>query len=431
MKNAIGCLLLAFASLTGAMARSQSDIPPELAGGTAREPRTDCTVGLFASPETFLAITMSKAQARYSFSDGREGAVDDNPAIECAAPQGVLVDGVLFAHQPIRVTEARFESDGATLVGQLLEPLGAEPETPLVVFAHGSEERGWIGQARDPYQMVGRGVSVFVYDKRGTGRSGGAYSQNFPQLADDLVAASRTAKRIAAGRYGRFGLIGLSQGGWIAPLAAERARADFLFIGYGLVVDILEEDSAQVALELREAGYDADVLAKAKSLTDVTARLAVSNYQDGLDDLDRLRAAYSPEPWFSKIKGGFSGVILSLPTEELRAKGIPMFDRLNIDWSLKPIDVMRKVTAPQLWALAGADREAPVDTTLARLQTLRAEGRDIRIRLFPNTDHGVWLFEEAADRSRQYTRIADGYFDLMADWAKGDLKTTYGNSLGL
>lgn len=115
-------------------------------------------------------------------------------------------------------------------------------------------------RARDPCQMVGRGVSVFVYDKRGTGLSEGDYTQNLPRLADDLVAASPTAKKLAEGRYGRFGLFSLSQGGWIAPPAAARAKAKFLRIGYGLVVDIAEQDAAQVARQLRDLRMVFDAL---------------------------------------------------------------------------------------------------------------------------------------------------------------------------
>ncbi|MEO0330545.1 MAG: alpha/beta hydrolase, partial [Bacteroidota bacterium] len=94
----------------------------------------------------------------------------------------------------------------------MIEPAVAGPETPLVIFAHGSERSGWLDTHRDPYQMVGRGLSVFVYDKRGTGASGGDYSQNVPRLAADLALAAAEAQRLAEGRFGRFGLIGLSQG---------------------------------------------------------------------------------------------------------------------------------------------------------------------------------------------------------------------------
>ncbi|MEO1729417.1 MAG: alpha/beta hydrolase [Pseudomonadota bacterium] len=389
---------------------------------------SQCLTGVYGAVGDFVMITEGSKGPRYGFSDGRAGTVSEDASIVCLGEDGVEVEGTVLAKLPVRVTPSQFESKGITLAGQLLEPDGAGPDTPLVVFAHGSEDIGWINSARDPYQMVGRGVSAFVYDKRGTGQSEGEYSQNFPELAEDLVAASQTAKTLAEGRFGRFGIVGLSQGGWIAPLAAERANADFLFIGYGLVADILEEDAAQVQLEMQEGGYDDAARVKAKKLTDVTARLAVSDYKDGLEDLDRLRDTFKDEPWFGQIKGGFSGVILAMSTEELRSKGIPMFDRLNIDWSLVPIDVMRQVDVPQFWALAGQDREAPTQTTLGRLLTLRREGKDISIRVFPDADHGMWEFEQAGNGSRTYTKVTNGFHDLMADWAKGDLKPAYGAS---
>lgn len=179
---------------------------------------------------------------------------------------------------------------------------------------------------------------------------------------------------------------------------------------------------------MREAGFSDEEVAKARQLSDVTARLAVSGYKDGLDDLDRLRDLYREQPWYKVVKGGFSGVLLGMSSEELRTKGIPMFDRLDIDWSIKPMAVLRQVEAPQLWALAGADREAPIATTLSRLETSRAEGKSITIRVFPETDHGMWEFAQANDGTRTYTHVTAGFYDLMADWAKGDLHTECGRS---
>lgn len=389
-----------------------------------------CDVGVYGSgiSDDFLVITRRDDNVRYSFSDGRAGDIGDNSPVQCVEGNVQIDTGETWARTPITVTDTRFEAENAILAGQLLEPSDAGSDTPLVIIAHGSEELGWIEAVPDIYQMVGRDVSVFVYDKRGTGLSTGQYSQNFPELADDLVVASMEAKRMAEGRYGRFGLFGLSQGGWIAPLAAQRSGADFVGIGYGLVIDILEEDAAQVELELTEKGMSEEIIAIGKQITNVTARLAVSNYQDGLEELAALQAQYGEEPWFQDIRGGFSGVLLGMSTDQLRDEGIPMFDRLNIDWSLVPMDVLREVDVPQLWLLAEDDREAPVVKSLERLNALKAEGKDITLFMFPDTDHGMWEFRQAADGSRDYTRVADGFYALMADWAKGELEPPYGNS---
>jgi uncharacterized protein len=46
-----------------------------------------------------------------------------------------------------------------------------------------------------------QGIGAFVYDKRGTGISGGTYTQDFSVLADDAVVAMKDAKRLAGTRF--------------------------------------------------------------------------------------------------------------------------------------------------------------------------------------------------------------------------------------
>lgn len=389
-----------------------------------------CETGVYRKDQSaFLSITKAGQGFGYTFSDGLVGNTQNAETLVVCGNGTVQVRGrEVWPKVAIAETNTRFASHGILLAGRLMEAPGAGKQTPLVIYAHGSEESGWIDRARDPYQMVGRGVSVFVYDKRGTGLSEGEYTQNLPRLADDLVAASQSAKKLAEGRYGRFGLLGLSQGGWIAPLAAAPAKAEFLGIGFGLVVDIAEQDAAQVAKQLRDQGYGEDIVVHGKTITDITARVVKSAYKDGLDDLARVQGQYGKEPWFAAIKGGYTGVLLSMPVDELRSKGIPRFDKYDIDWSLKPMQVLSNVKVPQLWALAAEDRQAPVALTVERLSSLRKQGQDITMYLFPDTDHGMRNYTVAADGTRKYTNIAPGFYDLMADWAKGKLDGTYGRA---
>lgn len=389
-----------------------------------------CETGIFRiNKATFVAVTKAESGFNYTFSDGIVGNTQHaNALIKCG--QGAVLVGAKETWPRVAVVESntRFESNGVTLAGRLMELPGAGKDTPLVVYAHGSEDDGWIDRAGDPYQMVGRGVSVFVYDKRGTGLSEGEYTQNFPRLSDDLVAASREAKRLAEGRFGRFGLLGLSQGGWIAPLAAVSAKAEFLGIGYGLVVDIAEQDAAQVTKELRDRGYGDDILAKAKAATDITGRLVKSGYKEGLDELADFQNKFGKEAWFSFVKGGYTGVYLSMSVDDLRKNGVPQLDKLGVDWSQNPMQVLKKVDVPHMWALADEDRQAPIALTVERLSNLRKQGQDISMYVFPDTDHGMWNYEQAADFSRKHTRITPGFYDLMADWAKGKLGGKYGKA---
>ena len=91
--------------------------------------------------------------------------------------------------------------------------------------------------------------------------------------------------------------------------------------------------------------------------------------------------------------------------------------------------VLRSLSAPVLWVLAGEDRVAPVAITHSRLDILRKEGSDIRVVVFPHTDHGSVEFETLPDGKRKATRVADGYWRLIADWAKGRLSKPYGKAV--
>ena len=381
-----------------------------------------CAPGIYRNDgAAFMVVTRTDKGLAFTSSSGAGAGT----AAVCGK-DGVIVDGVRWPRVATSDTDIRFDAGGVTLAGRLIEPPGAGKDTPLVVLAHGSEASGWIGRARDPYQLVGRGVSVFVYDKRGTGGSGGDYTQNFPRLSSDLVAASQQARRLAAGRHGRFGLIGLSQGGWIVQLAARDAQAQFIGIGYGLAVDIAEQDAAQVALRLRERGYGEGVVAIARTLTDITAKVVRSGRQEGLDELAAAQARYGKAPWFAEVRGGYSGVLLNMPVDELRERGVPQFDKLDVDWSFDAMRTAASVAVPQLWAFAEQDRQAPGAASIERLRQLRRQGRDIAIYRFPGLDHGMRHYNQAADGARTYGATEPAFYDLMADWARGQLAARYG-----
>lgn len=392
-----------------------------------------CTVGAYQGPRRdFVAIvelpdSASTGVYRYTFRDGRFDTTGDGQ-VACA-DKAVVVGAARWPRMVLKETRVTFTSGDATLAGILIEPprrSGAKP--PLIVTVHGSEDTAWIHRQRMPYMMAAQGISVFAFDKRGTGASTGTYNQNFAKLAADVVAAAATAKRLARGRYSHFGLTGGSQGGWVAPRAANAAGAEFVAIGYGLLIDPLEEDAEQVASELRNAGYGADTLARARQVTDATGAVMAAHFRAGYETLALAKARFAGEPWFAKIKGEFTGDVLRTPEAELRATGAAKYDNLDIDWGYDAVGELRKVRAPQLWVLAGADREAPSAETLARLGAARASGRSIRIVRFADTDHGIMQFKINPDGSRTMTRVADGYFRLVADWIKGRWFPPYGRA---
>jgi hypothetical protein len=397
-----------------------------------------CDIGVYVGPGGGAVIVTNDAAPeaspdfRYTFLDGRRGHFDaaDN-LIRCTV-NGVEVGqaGAAVSVWPklsIIETRTHFTSHGTDLSGMLLTPQDDLKTRPLVIVLHGSEKTTAFGTVY-PYIFAAQGIATFLYDKRGTGTSGGDYTQNFDLLADDAVAASREARRLADGHYSRWGYFGGSQGGWIAPLAAKIGGADFVAVGFGLVLSPLEEDSEQVFLELRSKGYDEKTIAQAKDVTDATGAVVASHLARGFAELARVKRRYAGMPWLQQIDGEFTGDVLRGTESELRRTGPPLLDGLNIIWHYDAMGVLRRLHTPQLWVLAGSDRDAPSDLTRARLTAMIREGLPIKLYVFPNTDHGITEFTEAADGTRTKTRVADGYYRLLGDWIWERTRPPYGTA---
>jgi uncharacterized protein len=398
----------------------------------------ECRPGVYGEgPEAFVvmgAVLPAPASGqRYLFLDGRRGvtgAAGSSFACDADVAAVTLVDGDVrrWARQATRETDATFVSAATRLVGRLIEPSApADAGRPLVVMVHGSEKTAAIGSVY-AYMLAAQGVSSFVYDKRGTGASGGDYTQNFELLADDAAAALQEARRLAAGRFVRVGFFGGSQGGWVAPLAATRSPADFVAVGFGLVVSPIDEDREQMLDEARQMKLDADAIAKIERLSRATAGLLRSHFVSGYEQLSRVRREIGNAPWAKTIKGEHSGDMLRMSDADLRRVGRARFDNLELLWDYNAEATLRKLNVPLLWVLAAEDREAPVAATRTTLQKLMIAGKPIDAYLFPDTDHGMLEFHTNADGSRTPTRITEGYLRLLADWVKGDARGTYGRA---
>ncbi|WP_439568408.1 alpha/beta hydrolase family protein [Sphingopyxis sp.] len=395
--------------------------------------QTACLPGTYAAPDgDFVVLVKSPAvpepALRYLFRDGRRGATSDAGAPLACGTGEVSVQGRTWKPIAFRETPTTFDSVGTKMTGVLIEPPGAlDAKRPLVVMVHGSERTSPIGGIYG-YAMAAQGISVFVYDKRGTGGSDGEYTQNFELLAADAANALDQSRAMAKGRFGRAGFFGGSQGGWVAPRAATVTKADFVAVGFGLVASPIEEDREQMVSEVRAAGLGDDAVQLVNRLSQATGKLLLSNFAAGYDDLDAVRRDMADRPWAAAIVGEHSGAMARMPNDELRRVGRARFDNLELIWDYDALAALNKLDAPLLWVLAGEDREAPIETTRGALLGLAKAGKPVDVYLFPQTDHGMWEYTTGADGERQVTRITDGYLKLLGDWIKRDVRGAYGRA---
>ena len=167
-------------------------------------------------------------------------------------------------------------------------------------------------------------------------------------------------------------------------------------------------------------------IAKAHEVTKAVDDVVASDFTSGYEGLAAVKRKYADEAWFHQIEGEFTGEVLKADEQTLRTKGRDLYDNLQIDWHYDALGWMRKLNIPQLWILAGADRDAPNGLTLQRLALLQREGKPIQVMIFPHTDHGIQEFTEAPDGTRTDTKTADGYYPMIGDWIKGQWRPPYG-----
>lgn len=325
--------------------------------------------------------------------------------------------GVSGKRIPLEVTNVSFEGAGVQLAGRLVMPQGTA-RVPIVVLVHGSEHSSALDSYSLQRQLPAEGIGVFVYDKRGTGKSGGVYTQNYLELADDTIAAKNEARLLAGTRAGRIGYQGGSQGGWVAPLAAKIEPVDFVIVGFGLAVSPLDEDREAIAFDLTSRGYGPGEVAKAMHIADATAAIIVSHFRKGYDQLAAVKAKYGKEPWFKYVHGDITFFMLETPEAKLREEGPVLLAGVPANYD--PMPVLRNLDTPQLWILAANDHDAPSAETVRRLRALQARGKPVTVAVFPDTEHGIYEYETAADGARVDTRNPDGYFAMMRDFILHD-----------
>jgi dienelactone hydrolase len=415
------------------------------ASAARAEAGTKCQAGIYRLADANLVdVAPEGAGLRWRTLDGRTGLITplagggwkgsrgftDDPDTTSLAFGACGGGRIVFAGVPgravsLKVIDTRFVSHGVGLKGRLVMPAGSG-RVAVMVLGHGSERTGATATAFRQRLYPTAGVGVFLFDKRGTGDSGGTYTQDFSLLADDMAAAMDEARRLAGRRAGRIGFEGGSQAGWVLPLAASRTRADFVIIGYGIAASPAEEDRTETLQDLAAAGWGADVLAKGREVTDATTELVRSNFTRGFARFNAVVAAYRAEPWFKDLKGEYTGDIVRLGEAELRVEG-PAHD-VGTPWDYDAVGALRRLPAPLLWMIAGEDTEGAGPETPRALAALQGEGRPVTVAVFPATEHGMHTFFVRAGR-REHTGYAPGYFAMELDFARrGRLPGSYGQA---
>lgn len=136
--------------------------------------------------------------------------------------------------QAFRAADVTIDTGAVTLAATLLTPIDESP-APAVIIIPGSgaatRNGSWNMYRNIGEYLVERGVAVLLYDKRGVGGSTGDWeSETFDERAQDVAAMVTYLQSRAEIDPNRIGLIGHSQGAYIAPLVVAEYPSDVKFV---------------------------------------------------------------------------------------------------------------------------------------------------------------------------------------------------------
>jgi uncharacterized protein len=248
---------------------------------------------------------------------------------------------------------------------------------------------------------VRRGVAVLLTDKRGSGASAGDWrTASFDDLAADALAGVAYLRGRREIDSTRVGLLGLSQGGWIAPLAAAREpRVAFVVDVSGAAVSFAEQSFLEMANTARQAGLTEARVAEVLALDAAAGRYAGGG---AWEPYARLRERALTGPW-AKIAAGFP----SHPDQ-------PIWTFLRSVFAFDPLPHWMLVAAPVLVASGEEDERdnVPVRESVRRLElAFRSVGkRNYRAVVAPAVGHSVM------DHGRG--EFAPAFLDALDRWTR-------------
>ena len=355
--------------------------------------------------------------ARLPFTLGRE-------AVAVEAPSRPQEPKPPF---PYDEEEALYQNGGVTIAGTLTLPPGdGKVPAALLISGSGALNRDMELAGHKPFLVLADhltrlGVAVLRVDDRGVGGSTGSTSQSTSRhKAADVLAGVRFLRAHDRIDPERVGLIGISEGGLVAPLALNRVPPGtvaftVLLAGPGVPGgDVLRQQLRRIAAA---NGATAEMIEELASLQDRALRIIGGEMppeeaEAALRQVVREQLAASPET--AQLSGE---ALESTVTAAVESNLSPWF-RFFIRYD--PAPALGGLAVPTLALFGGKDTQVDADQNQTAMEAafVGSSNNDITVRRFPEMNH---LFQTAGTGSpAEYAQIeetmAPEVLDLIGSW---------------
>jgi|APSaa5957512576_1039674.scaffolds.fasta_scaffold06798_3 uncharacterized protein len=311
------------------------------------------------------------------------------------------------------------KKSGFKIAGTLTLPKN-EKSCPAVILISGSgaQDRDETIFEHKPFMVIAdfltrNGIAVLRVDDRGVGGSEGnireATSEDF---ADDVLTGIEFLKSRSEIDHLKIGLIGHSEGGLIAPIAANKSENVAFFImlaGPGINGEQILYD--QNDLSLKAAGMNDEIINRNRKLQEAIFNIILTE-TDSAKQLDRLQRTYS-------------GGMYPMLQEEQKTAIDQRIKAVNTPWfkyflTYNPQPTLAKVKCPVL-ALNGAkDVQVPSKSNLDAIKKAISEGGNPNVKTmeFENLNH---LFQNCETGAiSEYAQIEETIepevLEIIKDW---------------
>ena len=296
---------------------------------------------------------------------------------------------------------------GVTIAGTLTTPKGtARFPAVLLVTGSGAQDRDEAIAGHRPFLLIAdtltrAGYAVLRVDDRGVGGTGGVLADaTYGDLAGDVAAGLAFLRSRPDINADAVGLLGHSEGGYLAPLVAQTQaeKPDFVVLMAGPAVSGKAVLIEQNELIMTAAGAAAQEVDDQVAFVGRYADLIIAGDFTGANDLARARVTEA---------GGSADLAPETANEIMRSL-------LSYD----PAPALQALTVPVLAVYGGRDLLVPPVQNEPVLRQLLAANPGATVQTFPNLNH---LMQPATtglptEFATVETTIDPAVLDLYVSW---------------
>lgn len=254
---------------------------------------------------------------------------------------------------------------------------------PAVVFIHGSgnSDRTNVWNKAYAEELASKGILVLFPDKRGTGESEGDWQNStLTELASDAVAAVNYLVTLNDVDTSRIVLIGFSQGGQVAPVAAYKSKhVDLVIDIVGSVYQLKDIITDEIFSRAEKENLSPEQTNEVMRLNDLGFEF--------VDDEAKWNNYYNKLVELKSSDIGGTDVVSGFPDK----RDIWVWNWLRLNQSFAAIDYWKQIDIPMLFIYSGNDHLTNVKRNIDIVfNELKPLDKNFTIHFYNPNGHGIF-----------------------------------------